>query len=440
MDLQNVPYELVEARTCLLTRCVFFSVIMYEQCEVVYLDQPDADGKFIWRGMEIPTACTDGRHLVFNGDFFRSLSLNERIFVMAHEIYHAMAMHTKRMKYYYANGLCGFKFIPELYNVAADAVINQCLVQDGIGTMPKMGVLYANGIKSKDGNSIYTVTGLESPEIVYEKLIEHCEDDPNGGGEGEGDGDGGGGGEGKGQQAIDNGGGQGDAESDLKMPDTATDSQINEIEMKASIQSAAQQAKSRGQMPGGLKSFIDEFLEPEVNWEEELRASILKSSVPDSYTWNKPNRRKLLGGMYTPRRIGTHCGHVVCAIDTSGSVSDRELMAFLGELSSILGDVRPEKMTIIWCDSQVDAVDEVEEPEELRDLVRVNGVYGRGGTSFVPPFEYTRDNIDDAAFFIYLTDMYAPFPEPDLIDCPVIWVASSDVVAPFGTTIQIEVK
>jgi predicted metal-dependent peptidase len=129
----------------------------------------------------------------------------------------------------------------------------------------------------------------------------------------------------------------------------------------------------------------------------------------------------------------------VIAIDTSGSVSNTELRQFLGEVSSILGDCRPKSLTLMWCDAAVDGVTEYTEPEELREDVAVTrGVTGRGGTSFIPPFEYVRDNGLECDLFIYLTDGYGPFPKEDLAPFPTIWCISNDkVVAPFGTTIPI---
>lgn len=435
MPLDKIPYSITEARTRLITKHVFFSVILYEQCRLVVVDNETP-----WHGMIVPTACTDGKHIVINADFFETLTLDERVFVLAHEVYHAMALHPKRMKYYRTNGLFGYEFSAQLYNIAADAVINQCLVHDNIGKMPKEGVLFPNGVTHEDGRK-YTITGRETPEDVYEYLMRRQDPEDSGSGEGDGDGDPGQPDQSEGQKAIQAQGGQGSAEGDLVEADTKTESEVNETEMKASIQSAANQAKARGQMPAGIQHFIEEFLEPEVNWEEQLRTAIVSRSQPDSYNWNKPNRRMLLRGMYTPRRVGTRCGHVVVAVDTSGSVSDLELRAFLGEMASILGDVKPEKMTIIWCDAQVDRVDELDEPEELLHLTRAEGIPGRGGTRFDPPFKYAAEHCDDAAFFLYMTDMYAPFDDCDgHVDCPVIWVATSDIEAPFGLTIPIDVS
>lgn len=437
LDNNNIPYCITEARTRLIVKHVFFSVILYEQCQLVVV----ADSDDLWRGMPVPTACTDGKHIVINLEFFESLQLEERVFVLAHEVYHAMALHPRRMAYYRINGLFGHVFYGSMYNIAADAVINQCLVTDKIGRMPKQGVLFPNGIRRKDG-SVYTITGQETPEVVYEIMLETAKKMPPPPGGGSGDGPGGPGGPGDGQQIIDDNRGQGEADTDLVEADTQTASQINEEEMRAAIQSAANQAKARGTLPAGLQAFIDEFLEPQVNWEEQLRTAIVMRSNPETFDWNKANRRQLLRGLYMPRRVGRTCGPVAIGIDTSGSVSNEELSAFMGESSAILSDVNPEKVYVIWCDAVVERVDELDSAEDLLQLTKAEGIPGRGGTAFSPVFEHVRDNIDDeVAFIIYMTDGHAPFPEAELQDiAPTIWVMSTDVEAPFGTNIHLDIS
>jgi predicted metal-dependent peptidase len=427
MTTEKAPKCITETRARVVAQAVFFATILYEKCQVHWC----RDG--MWRGRPCPTAFCDGKNLVFNLDFFEKLTPDGRFFVMIHEIYHAMAMHPRRMKHYTATGLCGYKFSSVLYNIAADAVINKCLVDCSYGKAPEGCVMLpAPGLSLGD----YVVTGLELPELVYEKLIENnpqikqaMEQASKGqGGEGES------GGSGSGGVLEDM---QGSMGGDVVQPDSQTDSEINEGEMKAAVASAAAAAKAVGQLPGGLKRFIDEFLEPKVSWEEKLRQCIIARAGNDRYNWSRPNRRKLVSpGVYMPRRTGMRCGDIVAAIDTSGSVSDHELRMFLSELASILGDVRPESLTIIWCDAKVDQVDVFDTPEDLIHATRA-GRTGGGGTSFIPPFEYVRDNNLEPQTFIYLTDGYAPFPREDMAPFPTLWVMSTDVVAPWGETIPI---
>ena len=86
----EIPYMITECRTRLISKHVFFSVILYEQCRLVLVENTED----VWRGTPCPTAMTDGKHIVINLEFFASLSLDERIFVLAHEVYHAITTST----------------------------------------------------------------------------------------------------------------------------------------------------------------------------------------------------------------------------------------------------------------------------------------------------------------------------------------------------------
>ena len=458
MTNTSTPLCVTEARARLMARHVFFATLLYQVGDLIVLPK---DKPPMWQGMLVDTACTDGRKIVISEAFFETLALDERVFVLAHEIFHVMARHPTRMSKYAADGsLRGLPWDSSLFNITADAVINHTLIESHVGRMPKNGVLFPDGIKDpKTGVVVHRVSTEDTPEDIYEVMAKHFGGKKQGGqgqgqgdqGQGQGDQGQGQGDQGQGQGQGDQGqgnpaatprsfGGQGEADDDLKEPAQGeAGAPVSEAEMKAAVQSAANAAKAQGTLPAGLKSFIDNFLDPQVPWADMLRASLTAASHPDSYTWVKPNRRHLVRGLYMPRRISTKFGHVVCSVDSSGSVSDKLLSQFMGEVSSILRDLRPRNLTLIWCDATVERVDELNEPEELLDLVRSEGVVGRGGTSFKPPFRYIENELGgDVDIHIYLTDGYAPFPDESASLCPTIWVISSpEVTAPFGETIHI---
>lgn len=432
--MQKIPQIVIEARARLLTKAVFFASILYERCKLVVVD----DDNPMFDGTNCPTAMTDGRNIIINASFFARKNLDERVFVFAHEVYHAMAMHPKRMKRYAAEGLCGYPFSARLYNIAADAVINVCLRDSQIGSIPEDAVLIP---PEKLGG--YQITGMELPETIYEMLIDNNPDIKNQLQQASEAGSGYGGTDPRdgstGDKQLDDLSGNGMG-GDLIQPNAEAETQISENEMRSAIQSAAAAAKAQGTMPGKLKAFIDDFLEPQVSWEEHLRTAFVAVAGRDRADWSRANRRKLVSpGVYMPRRRGTRTGPLVIAIDTSGSVSERDLKAFLSEVFAILSDVRPEKITIVWCDAQVDRVDVLDEPEELVELTRAEGIPGRGGTSFIPPFEYVAENDIDCETFIYLTDGYGPFPTEELAPYPTIWCFNTDVPAPFGEAVRIKV-
>ena len=79
----------------------------------------------------IPTACTDGEVIKFNPQFVDDMSDDEFKFLLAHECMHPMLEHCFRR---------GNKD-PYRWNQAGDYVINQILIDDGVGKMPRCGGL-----------------------------------------------------------------------------------------------------------------------------------------------------------------------------------------------------------------------------------------------------------------------------------------------------------
>ena len=72
------------------------------------------------------TAATDGKNIYVDPNYFASLSENDRLFTIAHEIMHIKFMHMYRLK-----DKSGVKRDPELWNIATDAIINANLERDG---------------------------------------------------------------------------------------------------------------------------------------------------------------------------------------------------------------------------------------------------------------------------------------------------------------------
>ncbi len=79
-----------------------------------------------------PTACTNGKRVMYNPEFMASLSEDERTFTLAHEVMHIAFDHISR----------GKERDPQMWNIATDAVINQMLehgglpIKDGFVNMP----------------------------------------------------------------------------------------------------------------------------------------------------------------------------------------------------------------------------------------------------------------------------------------------------------------
>jgi predicted metal-dependent peptidase len=129
---------------------------------------------------------------------------------------------------------------------------------------------------------------------------------------------------------------------------------------------------------------------------------------------------------------------VIAAVDTSMSIAEEKLSAFLTELAGIVS-AGPCEGVLLACDAAI----QEELPLTDLDFGAIKRLRGGGGTSFVPVFERAAEEAalgraPDA--LIYFTDLAGIFPREEP-PWRVIWVVSQeDAVAraPFGEVIVIE--
>lgn len=376
-------YELTEAIAALIMKQPFFAVLLLDLLEIVETDS-------------VPTAGTDAKNLYVNPDWFKNKCRNvdERMFTLAHEILHVITQHPTRLKYYMDLG-----FGPDLKpfnktkaNHAMDYIINDALINDNVGA-PPIGVLI---------NPQFNRTMIW--DEVYEQLPDEDDDD-----------------------------GEGWDEHMPSDPNAAP----SKAQIQRAVQSAASAAKSQGKLPASMQRFIDEICEPQVKWQDHLRKAMSTCMGRDSQTWAKPNRRRLVTAphVYWPGRIGYQAGSVVSINDTSGSVSDKEQSHFFGELHGILSDLQPESLHVMFVDAEVHGIHELHDPNDL--LTLKSEVKGGGGTDMTVGFEAIEKEGLRPSTVIVFTDGYTPFGEDTGI--PTIWCITSDVVAPWGTTVHVKV-
>lgn len=329
----------------------------------------------------VKTAAIDGKHIFYNPEFIAGLSPAETLTLIGHEVMHCVYDHIGRR---------GARD-PRKYNKAGDYVINQALLD-------------ANFSPIKDWLHNPAFAGMSSEE-VYNLLPD--EDD----GDGKGPGDDG--------EALDE---VMDGDSEATEAD-ATDWKV------ATVQ-AAEAAQAMGKLPASLKRLVDDLLAPKVDWRAILQRFVAETSKND-YSWTRPNRRFIHQGLLLPTLHSENMGAIVVAIDTSGSIDQHTLNTFGSEIKAIVQGVRPEATTVIYCDAAINHVDTFGPNDELHFEM-----HGGGGTDFRPPFDLVEESGEMPVCMVYLTDGYGPFPKDP--GYPVLWVMTTDVVAPFGETVAIQ--
>lgn len=206
---------------------------------------------------------------------------------------------------------------------------------------------------------------------------------------------------------------------------------------KVAIVQAATVAKSQGNVPGWMERLVELMLEPKADWRQVLREFVTRQAR-NEHSYQRPNRRYMQQGVILPSLRGEDLGDVIVTVDCSGSIGQRELDTFAGELQGIV-DTYQCKVTILYHDVPVTHVQHWEPSDGPLKLTP----HGGGGTSHCPVFRYIEERLtdDDAPCVVCFTDLYTDFPEtaPRL---PVLWAvyANSDPNphVPFGQVVKIE--
>ncbi len=353
-----------------------------------------------------PTAYTNGRDEKYGRKFIRELDEKELAFVVMHEVMHKMYRHlTTWKKLAEENAL--------LCNAACDYVINLKLKDiDPEGKYIRMPM--------KNGKPFGLIDekyrGMHTKQ-VYDLLKKEM--NGNGGGAGEG---------------FDEHG-WGDAEE-------MTEKEKEELhrEIDRAIRQGQIAAKKAGVGTGGMDRELEELLEPKVDWREVMR-EFVKSicNAKDASSWRRVNRRFLSGDVYMPTLIGERVGHIVIGVDTSGSIGVRELSDFLSEVKGIADEVRPERVDLLYWDSEVAGHEEYDEAM-VANIVSSTKPRGGGGTSPSCVTDYIKAKGIEPECVVMLTDGYVGSDWGGDWPCPVLWciVGGNNDIAPVGKTVHVK--
>jgi len=202
------------------------------------------------------------------------------------------------------------------------------------------------------------------------------------------------------------------------------------------VQGAAATAKAMGKMPGSMKRMVDEITDPQIPWAEQVKLKLHRIAGRDVATWSRPNRRRLAVAphVYWPGAESHQVGTLAVYEDTSGSVSPQELAAFRGEMVGILTELNPQQLYVGSCDYEAYDPEEITDINDLLDYESKGG----GGTDMGKIAPKLAEHGIYPETLVILTDGYTPWGEEP--DYPVIWVCTSDIVAPYGDTVHLSIS
>lgn len=211
-------------------------------------------------------------------------------------------------------------------------------------------------------------------------------------------------------------------------PENPDGSEATEAEVAAeqavSEQAVAQAAiaemeKRQGKAPGWLKRMVDAAKKPAINPRTLLDRYVRRRTARSDYSMRRPRKFGMAHNMLLPTLRSDEVGDLLVAIDTSGSVGDRDLAQYRADIEAVKRVMRPTSITVIYCDTRVAGVQTFKrnQPLKLKPM-------GGGGTILVPVFQHIADNKLKGDLLLFLTDGYATDKFPDRLKpkMPVVWL------------------
>ena len=384
--------RLVTARIGLLLRHSFFGNLA-TRMQLINAD--------LW----CSTAATDGLKFYYNSRFIMMLKPKEVEFLVGHEVLHVVYDHMGRR---------GTRD-PQMWNIADDYAVNADLKRHKVGEFIKtVPCLYETKYDGKAAEEIYDDLMKNVQKISIDDLLDQMIDDHM---DGEGDGD----------SDTD-----GDGNKKGKRPTMSPEERERvRQEVKQAIINAASTAEA-GQLPANVERMIRQHTNPVMPWRELIQTN-LTSAIRSDYSWMRPSRRgwhmdAIMPGMNPGEEID-----VVVALDMSGSISNKQAQAFLGEIGGMMNSFDGYKVHVFCFDTET--YNPKDFSSENMDLIEEYEPMGGGGTDFDCIFKYLKENAIDPKRLIVFTDGY-PFGswgDPDY--CDTTWIIHGDKNPnpPFGT-------
>ena len=330
---------------------------------------------------EIGTAATDGADIFYNPVFLENLLRGGVEAVLVHEVLHCALQHIRRR----ANRN------NELWNFAADIVVNGIIAADGNFQLP-LGAVRDPEIENFSVEEVYRILERRG-EIVPEDMV-----------------------------------------LDIlpALFSNASDAAYWSRAVRESSMIATLSDRGMGDMGVAFDRETSAAGNAQVDWRSELWRQLVRT--PCDFT--NFDRRFIHNGIYLEGLDGESVKCCV-AIDTSGSISQNELGEFLSEIHGILNSYPNIECELFYADAALHG------PYIMDRQMKLPVPTGGGGTSFKPLFEYisgARTHYGDLVC-IYLTDGFGVFPE-DIPGFSVIWVVTPGGMDsqdfPFGSVIRLK--
>lgn len=366
---------------------------------------------------QVATACTDGKDCKYNPTFVfgDQFTRAEKRFIIMHEVGHKAYRHLPFYQSYW-------KEDAQLANICVDYVVNDTLTRVAEA---------APELLQRPKCALYDVQfkGWSVPEVwrylrTGKPPTGECQGQPQR----------------NGNSINVNGktfGGEPMDEHDL--------SKVGDIEEQQELAKEIETALREGSMIAGkfgvkLPRQLAEVLEPVVDWRAHM-AEFVTSTIKgnEEATWHRYNRKRIADDYYLPSTHKVSPTEVIVAIDTSGSISDKQIAEFTAELASICEGCSPDRVRVLWWEYNVASEQVFVEAQysNLRDLLKPAG---GGGTrvSCVSDYITLKGYVPDCV--VVLTDGYVESDVDWRVTAPTLWMITQNnsFVPPAGQVVRIK--
>ncbi len=348
--------------------------------------------------LDLPTAATDGRDVLYNPFFMGKLPQTHFDAVVLHEVLHAAMLHVPRR---------GHRD-PQAWNIAADIVVNGILIQNQF-ELPE-GAVRDENLEKYSVEEVYALLPRQGGQhhLETQDLLEPGEDpNPDQSGDAKGR----------------------DQDGSLK--------QSRRAKLESHWRQAAQQASviargvNQGKLPAGAERLLSATSAARLDWRTLLWRYLTRTPTD----FEEFDRRMVGRGLYIESLEGQSL-RVYAAVDTSGSVDDAQVKDFLAELRGILRAYPHVQCDLYYADASVYG------PYPLLGDGEIPAPQGGGGTDFRPFFEAVSQRLEAhvSSVTVYLTDGYGDFPD-EALEVPTLWVVTPGGLDadsfPFGEVVKL---
>jgi predicted metal-dependent peptidase len=343
----------------------------------------------------IKSYASNGTRFLYNPEFIDSCTIEELSFILTNCVMHHILAHQQRK----------LKRKGYLWQLATDYAINNLLAKNGM-KMPQ-GVNYDIKFKNMYAEEIYDYLKKELIEngidaFDDEKTQKHDEQNNR------------------------------DLTSKFRQVKNIKENLEEKDEEQWEYASAlAKEVSTRKSlMPLGFERLAKKVEPKDIDWKFELYNAINRH-MRNNYAFMPPNKKHLYRGFALPSLTSDTLSLIV-AIDTSGSIQEEILGAFIEEFKAIMQNFPAVNIELLIADAKVHAHYSFRGAEDLDFVLK-----GGGGTDYRPVFEYIDANFPMASMLLYFTDGEGVFPRiPPAYE--VLWALSNkkDRI-PFGRSLVI---